>query len=84
MTNEVYTDMEAIKPDNKAVLYNYLFHYNHLTGLWSAIHRDSYLNYWSNYETTGVLRSKSMQTLMDILQRTNGDPALIDQLTREQ
>jgi hypothetical protein len=28
-------------------LYNWMFHYNHHTGLWSAFHRDDHSAYWN-------------------------------------
>ena len=48
-------------------LYNYVFHYNHFTELWSAIPRDKYNQYWDNDESEGILQSKEFTTLVSII-----------------
>ena len=45
--------------------YNYIFHYNHYTGLWNAIPRDLYNDYWNGSDIKGVLKSKDINTLVD-------------------
>jgi len=50
-------------------LYNHVFHYNHLTELWSAIPRDKLNEYWSNYETEGVLRAKDFMVLVELINK---------------
>jgi hypothetical protein len=50
-------------------LYNHVFHYNHITELWSAIPRDKLNEYWSNYETEGVLRSKEFVVLVELINK---------------
>lgn len=93
--NQTYQDLElneksdhytpeepVVVPENS--LYNFLFHYNNYTGLWSAIPRDKYNEYWSDHKTFGVVRSRSIQTLTELIQKTNGDISLIEQLVREQ
>lgn len=91
--NEVYTDHEGFgfyTPGKEPIhgsdnsCYNYVFHYNGYVGLWAAIPRDVYNDYWSDSNTPGVIRSRSIQTLVEILYKTQGDPSLIEQLTREQ
>ena len=52
-------------------LYNYVLHYNHFTELWNAIPRDKYNQYWDNDETEGVLQSKSIDTLINIICKGN-------------
>lgn len=84
MKNEVYTDHEQSDQEAEKVLYGYVFHFSNYTGLWNAIPRDQYNQYWDNSKTDGVLRSKSIETLVEIIQKTNGSKSLIEQLTREQ
>jgi len=50
-------------------IYNYVFHYNPHTELWYAIPRDTYLLYWNNKDADGVLKSKSIDTLIDIISK---------------
>jgi hypothetical protein len=52
-------------------LYNHVLHYNHLTELWSAIPRDKLNEYWSNYETEGVLRAKDFMVLIELINKGN-------------
>lgn len=48
-------------------LYDWVFHYNHFTGLWNAIPRDKYNKYWDNDELDSVLKSKDFNTLVEII-----------------
>jgi hypothetical protein len=48
-------------------LYNYLLHYNPFTGLWNAVPRDHYNAYWSNREVEGVISSKNVKTLIELI-----------------
>lgn len=68
---------------NEHSLYNYVFHYNEHRKTWAAIPRDLYNEYWSNPEVPGVLRSKSIETLTEILYKTGGDVKKIGKLIRE-
>lgn len=71
MTNQVYTDFERT-PDkllceqrgNMDIFYNWVFHYNPHTRQWNAVHRDNYMEYWSNHniaitgDTVGEVQKK--------------------------
>lgn len=85
MKNEVYTDLER-EPigGSGGSLYHFVFHFNPFTQLWAAIHRDDYLQYWSDSTNPRVIRSKSLSTLQEIIMKTGGDLVKIEQLTREQ
>lgn len=48
-------------------LYNYVFHYNSYTDMWNAIPRELYLEYWTNDNLKGILRSTDIRTLMEII-----------------
>ena len=48
-------------------LYDWVFHYNHFTELWSAIPRDVYNRYWDNDDVKGVLKSKDINTLIEMI-----------------
>jgi|TARA_R110000868_G_scaffold21878_1_gene90521 hypothetical protein len=50
-------------------LYSYLFHYNHHTGLWSAIPREKHDEYWNDAKSKGILRSKSIGTLITLINK---------------
>ena len=48
-------------------LYDYIFHYNHYTELWNAIPRNVYERYWNNDDIAGVLKSKNVNTLIEMI-----------------
>ena len=50
-------------------LYDYLLHYNHFDKLWSAIPRDQHNAYWSNRKVEGVIKSKNIKTLIELITR---------------
>jgi len=72
-------DTTYIDFDN-AHMHDYVFHYNIFTRKWAAIPRDLYLEYWSNKETKGILRSNSIETLISLLHKTKGDETKIKSL----
>lgn len=61
-------------------LYDYVFHFNSYTQLWSAIPRDSLTNYWNGKVDERILSSKDIQTLFDLLARGQD---FIDSISRE-
>jgi hypothetical protein len=50
-------------------LHDYVIHYNSFTKLWNAIPRDKYNAYWSNRKVEGVLSSKKINTLIELIMR---------------
>jgi hypothetical protein len=61
-------------------LTDWLFHYNAENKEWAAIPRGTYSEYWNNYSNSEILRSKELNTLLEILHKTKGDKALIEKL----
>ena len=52
---------------NMNKLYNWVFHFNNFEGLWSAIPRELYNQYWDNQEFEGIIKSKDINTLVEII-----------------
>lgn len=52
-------------------LYDYLLHYNHFDKMWNAIPREKINEYWNNRKIEGVLKSKNIKTLIEMI--TRGD-----------
>lgn len=52
-------------------VYNYVFHFNPSTKMWTAIPRDGYLAYWNRSikDVNDVLRSKDVNTLVELIER---------------
>jgi hypothetical protein len=59
--------MEANKDRKPELVYNYVFHFNPMTGFWCAIPRDSYLEYWSNSNDKKFMKSKDIKTLIELI-----------------
>ena len=53
-------------------VYNYVFHYNHINETWTAIPRDSYAEYWNDRKNKKFLRSSSIKTLIELIQKGEG------------
>ena len=90
MKTEVYTDLEIkefaaigehLIPES-SYMSDWVFHYNPYTQLWNAIPRTIYQIYWSNIELSGVLRSKHLNTLLDLLHKCKGDVEMIKDITK--
>lgn len=86
MKQEVYTDYENISNNNLEedldvkykFMQDWIFNFNPYTGLWNAFPRNSYNDYWNNYELEGVLRSKDINTILSFLQKSNGNIDVIN------
>lgn len=50
-------------------IYDYVFHYNPHTELWSAIPRDRYVEYWNDRDSIDVLKSKEIRVLIELVNR---------------
>lgn len=50
-------------------IHNYVFHYNPMTKNWNAIPRDKYQQYWSDSKTPGILKSSSIKTLVELINK---------------
>jgi hypothetical protein len=89
MQNDVYTDYEGFGhyspeesvPEVNSSIYNFVFHFNAYTGLWHAVPRDLYNDYWTDHTIHGVLRSKSIETLFHLLYKTGGDVEEVYKIT---
>lgn len=63
-----------------AHLHDWVFHYNIFTKKWAAIPRECYQGYWSDMNHPGIIRSSSIETLMDIVSKVNYDPKFLDKI----
>lgn len=62
-------------------LHNWLFTYNSYTQLWRTTKRENYLDLFSKPETE-FLRSKDINTLMELIIKTGGDEVEIKKLLK--
>ena len=61
-------------------LHNFIFHYNSITKNWEVVNRDDYHLLFSDNNNNKVLKSKSFDTLRELIIRTNGDQDKINEL----
>jgi hypothetical protein len=84
------TEQEQYRPDLTAAqmgmqdVYNWLFHFNVYNNTWAAIPRDLVGKYLNDPKTQGVLFSRELDTLVDLILRTGGDEESIDELLKNQ
>lgn len=57
----------------KDVFYHWVFHFNPYIKQWAAIPREIYNQYWDNYDLDGIIRSSKFSTLLEIIQKTEGE-----------
>jgi len=50
-------------------IYDWVFHYNIYTKTWNAIPREKYSEYWNNNKVDGVISSRKIETLIEIINR---------------
>lgn len=65
---------------SNAHLHDYVFHYNMFTRNWAAIPRESYQAYWSDMNHPGIIRSSSIDTLIEIVKKVEYDPQFLDKI----
>ncbi len=61
---------------NNDSLYEWVFHYNHYTELWSAFQRKDYTQYFNNPSDPDlvVIKSREIKTLIGVINKMEGDP----------
>jgi hypothetical protein len=62
-------------------LEGWVFNYNAFNGQWAAARREDYALLFNEYRNPNVLRSKSFETLQELIIKTNGDIDKIKKLT---
>lgn len=82
MLQEVYQDHEHDYPSNSSLEYltDWVFHFNPYMKQWAAVPRETYTEYWNDYKHAGVLRSKNLNTLLELLHRAKGDADVIENI----
>lgn len=65
-------------------VYNWFFHFNVYNNTWAAIPRDLVVKYMNDSKTPGILFSRELDTLVDLILLTGGDEESIDELLKNQ
>lgn len=66
--------------NDTSYLQDWVFHYNDYTKAWAAIPRDLYNEYWSDYSHPKILRSKRVETLIELIHKSKGKHSIIKQI----
>jgi len=61
-------------------LQDWVFHFNSYTETWAAIPRETYNEYWNDYKNAGVIRSKNINTLLELLHKAKGSINAIEHI----
>jgi len=64
----------------QSYLNDWVFNFNSYTEQWAAIPRETYNEYWNDYKNAGVLRSKNLNTLLELLHKAKGDTDVIEHI----
>jgi hypothetical protein len=67
-----------MKEDN--YLYDWVFRYNAYTKNWCATNRDNYNHLFSKQNSDSVLKSSSIETLIEVINKIEGDIKNIDSI----
>lgn len=84
------TEHESYEPEMSAAqmgmqdVYNWFFHFNVYNNTWAAIPRDLVGQYLNKSKIAGILFSKELDTLVDLILRTGGDEQSIEELLKNQ
>lgn len=79
---ESYQDIEPGYKHDLDYLNDWVFHFNPYADQWAAVPRETYSEYWNNFKHHSVLRSKHLNTLLDLLHKSKGDVNIIEDITR--
>jgi DNA-directed RNA polymerase subunit F len=79
---ETYQDLENVNDNPLIYLEEWVFHYNSFANQWAAIPREKYKEYWNDFRHPDVLKSKHLNTLLDLLHKSKGNIEVIEDLTR--
>jgi len=81
MKQEIYLDEEPFyRPHDMAYLEDWVFHFSSFRNEWAAVPRETYNEYWSEYNHPSVIRSKNLNGLLDLLHKSKGDMEVINKL----
>jgi len=69
--------------NNLNYLNDWVFHYSSLRNQWAAIPRETYNEYWNDFSSPEILRSKELDTLLELLHKIKGDKNLIEKLLND-
>jgi hypothetical protein len=61
-------------------LNDWVFNFNSFTEKWAAIPREEYKQYWNDYKSANVLKSKDLNTLLELLHKAKGDADVIEHI----
>jgi hypothetical protein len=77
---ETYQDVEPGYDPSDLFMYDWMFHFNPYTKQWAAIPKDLKYEYWEDYHHPQIIRSKSINTLIELLHKTKGDVEKLEKL----
>ncbi len=64
-------------------MYDWVFHFNTYTGKWCGAKREHYNDLFNNASSDNIICSKSIHTLHELVNRTNGNKVKINKLVKK-
>jgi hypothetical protein len=68
--------------ENEA-LYDWVFRFNPMDGKWYCAKRDHYNDLFSNMNSEHLLKSSSIKTLIELINKTDGDMSKLEKLIKK-
>ena len=68
--------------DNQS-LYDWVFRFNSMDNSWYAVNREHYNDLYSDLQSKNILKSSSIKTLIEIINKTDGDVKKINSLLKK-
>jgi DNA-directed RNA polymerase alpha subunit len=75
--------MAKNKTMDNQTLYDWIFRFNPMDNMWYGVKRDSYNDLFSDLQSKNVLKSSSIKTLTEIINKTDGDIKKINSLLKK-
>lgn len=79
MINRYKIMKEKLESNYMKYLHDWVFHFNSYAQEWAAIPREMYNTYWSDRDAKGIIRSNELNTLLEMLHKTDGDISKIEE-----
>lgn len=69
--------------ENQA-LYDWVFRFNSIDKMWYGVKRENYNDLFSDLSSKNILKSSSIKTLAEIINKTDGDIKKINSLLKKE
>lgn len=61
---------------------NWVFNQCSVSGIWKGVHRDNYADMFNDFNSPNVIKSKQINTLIELIDKTDGDIFKMNKLAK--